>query len=138
MRESCIPFASRQPTTANATRTAATTPTIGSDRQDLSRTIPIGSDHSMAQAVVRHGRYQRASGPVPAAQATTKGRTSSGSICSRGTWEKMSTGMAQAATAYAARRPGRFCTTSMTALPSTYRRMKGEAKTAATRTISLT
>ena len=92
----------------------------------------------MAHAVVRHGRNQRASSFVPAAQATAKDRTISGSTCSRGTWEKRSTGMLQVATAYAAMRPGRFCTTSMTALPRAYSRRKGETKTAATRTINLT
>jgi hypothetical protein len=119
-------------------RTAATTPISGWRGQDLSRTIPIGSDHSMAHAVVRAGRYQRASSFVPAVQATAKARTISGSTRSRGTWEKAVTGMAQVATAYAAPRPGRFCTRSMTALPRAYKRRNGDAKTAATRTISLT
>ena len=92
----------------------------------------------MAHAVVRAGRYQRASSLVPAAQATAKERTISGSTRSLGTWEKAVTGMAQVATAYAAVRPGRFCTTSMTALPRAYSRRKGDTKMAATRTISLT
>ena len=56
-------------------------------------------------------------GPVPAAQATAKGRTSSGNIHSRCTWEKNAIGKTQVATAYAALRPGRFCTTSMAPLP---------------------
>ena len=92
----------------------------------------------MAHAVVRHGRYQRASERVPAAQATAKGRTTSGSIRSAGTLEMISIGMPQVATAYAAMRPGRFCTTSMTPLPRAYSRRKGDTKTAATKTISLT
>jgi hypothetical protein len=115
-----MPLASRQPTTPNAMRMAAMTPTTGSPDKERSRMIPMGSDHSMAQAVVRHGRNQRATGPVPAAQATAKGRTSSGIVHFRSAWDtpekKAKTGKTQVATAKAARRPGRFCATSTTAL----------------------
>ena len=39
---------------------------------------PTGSDQSMAQAVVRHGTNERASGLVRGRQATANGRISSG------------------------------------------------------------
>ena len=57
---------------------AATTPISGWSGQTRSRMKPVGIDQSMAQAVLRHGTYTRASCRVPATQATANGRISSG------------------------------------------------------------
>ena len=57
---------------------AATTPMSGWCGHSRSRMKPAGIDQSMAQAVLRHGTYARASLFVLASQATANGRISSG------------------------------------------------------------
>ena len=56
---------------------AAAMPMNGSAGQPRSAATPTGIDQTSAQATVRHGTCQRASGPAWAAAAITKGRMSS-------------------------------------------------------------
>ncbi len=75
------------------------TPIRGWCGQYLSSTKPVGSDQSMAQAVVRHGIWERAMRLVPAAQATANGRMASGMVHTRNTWKATQTGNTQVAVA---------------------------------------
>jgi hypothetical protein len=92
----------------------------------------------MAHAVVRHGRYQRASAPVLAAQATAKGSTISAIIQGRCTCDRKATAKPQLATANAAPRPGRFWATAAPPLAMANKMTTGDRKTAATTASSLT
>src|SRR6516225_8723227 len=73
IRESWMPFATRQPSTAAASSHAATVPMNGWLGAVLKAMTPAGTDQAMTQATVRHGTNQRASGLAWAASTTRKG-----------------------------------------------------------------
>jgi hypothetical protein len=73
---SCDPLASRQTSTMQAMTQAAAMPMNGWLGQPRSAATPTGIDQIRAQATVRQGTCQRASGPMWATAATTNGSRS--------------------------------------------------------------